>query len=528
MSEIEAGLRERLTRAGLRLLERFGDDDNITGVGVGFRRRGGKTTDEPVVTVMVKKKRRSSLISRRRLIPATIEVDGAVCATDVVQAQAVLMSADDTVPRIPDMVRPLQFGCGVSNASDARPDAGTLGAFVKDNTDGSINILSANHVLADNNTAPSRDPVYQPASLDDSSNYRVATLKRFVPIVGGATAVDAAMAEVNSGVRILGSYGGVELSAPTENRLATGMIVAGDGFGNVWLTRMSTTLAQLDATLLPDRVPGANVESTPPALYSKLEKVGRTTGKTVGRVLGTGQSVDVDVPGQGIVTYTDLIWTQWLGWFGDSGSMVIRRDRGGQGDALDGDELDSRDNIASLIRGEFDPCEVLTAIQYAYDVPITDDEALSDDVRDRFMSQSDTGRFLITLTYLNTELVRDRLEPEQRPEYRAYMQALYDEYQPVIAEIMTNPSSTRVITQADGETYQNLCTALGQSGVLTPTESRIAYDLADTHSVMEGMNRSQVIEYMNTATCFSSIRDAAIAMRSLELWGEARTMDALG
>ncbi len=527
MSAMDTGVRERLMQAGQRLLDRFGDDDNITGVGVGFRRRGGKATDEPVVTVMVKKKRRPSLISRRRLIPATIDVGGTACPTDVIQAQAVLMSADDTVPRIPDMFRPLQFGCGVSNASDARPDAGTLGAFVKDNTDGTINILSANHVLADNNAAPSRDPVYQPASLDDSSNYRVATLKRFVPIVGGATAVDAAMAQLNTGVRTLSTYGGVELGAPTANRPATGMIVAGDGFGNVWLTRMSTTLAQLDATLMPDTVPGANVETTAPALYSKLEKVGRTTGKTVGRVLGTGQTVNVDVPGQGIVRYTDLIWTQWLGWFGDSGSMVIRRDRGAQGDVLDGDELDSRDNISALIRGEFDPCEVLTAIQYAYDVPITDDEALSDDVRDRFMSHSDTGRFLITLTYLNTQLVENRLEPEQRPEYRAYMQSLYDEYQPVISDVMANPSSTRVITQADGEAYQSLCTALGQSGVLTARESRIAYDLANQHQAMQGMNRTQVIAYMNTAYCLNSIRGAATSMGSLELWGEARTMDAL-
>lgn len=526
MSAMDAGLRERLMQAGQRLLERFGHDDNITGVAVGYRHRGGKKTDEPVVTVMVKKKRRPSLVSRLRLIPAEIDVDGIACPTDVIQAQAMLMSADSTTPRIPDMYRPLQFGVGVSNFSDARPDAGTLGAFVKDNTDGTIGFLTANHVIADNNTAPARDPIFQPASLDDPSNYRVATLKRFVPIVGGATAVDAAIAEIDSRIRVNGTFGGAELSAPSRNRLAVGMIVAGDGFGNVWLTRMSTTLTALNVRLMPDNV-GVNVESTAPPVGTKLEKVGRTTGKTVGRVLGTGKTIDVNVPGQGIVRYTDLIWTQWLGWNGDSGAMVIRRDIGGQGDPLDGDERDSRDYIATLIRGRFDPCEVLTSMQLAYDVPITRDQALSDDVRDNFMSQSETGRFLITLTYLNTSLVRTRLAPTQTPQSRAYMQALYNSYQPVITDVMANPSSTRVITQQDGQTYQSLCTQLGTTGVLTSGESRLAYDLAQTHQVMQGMNRGQVIDYMNTSYCLNSIRTTAQGMPSLTLWGTPRTFDAV-
>lgn len=526
MSALDPSVRERLTRAAQRILEQYGHDDNITGVAVGHRRRGGKATDEAVVTVMVRKKRRLSLVSRHRLIPASIDIDGVACPTDVLQAQAVLLSADDTPPRIPDMYRPLQFGVGISNASDARPDAGTIGAFVRDNTDGTIGILSANHVIADNNAAPRSDAIFQPASLDDPSNYRIGTLKRFVPIVGGATAVDAAIAEVDSRIRVNSNFSGAELSAPTTNRPAIGMVVAGDGYGNVWLTRMSTTLTQLNATLKPDNV-GANVETTVPPVGTKLEKVGRTTGKTVGRVLATGQSITVDVPGQGPVRYTDLIWTQWLGWNGDSGAMVIRRDRGAQGDPLDGDERDSRDYIASLIRDLFDPCEVLEAMQLAYDVPITRDEALSDDVRDRFMAQSETGRFLITLTYLNTQLVRTRLEPEQTPQTKASMQAYYDEYQPVIADVMANPSSTRVITEADGQTYQRLCAQLSSTGVLTQSESSIASNLANTHQAMLGMNRSQVIDYMNTAYCLNSIRTAATQMGSLDLWGDARTLDAV-
>jgi hypothetical protein len=141
------------------------------------------------------------------------------------------------------------------------------------------------------------------------------------------------------------------------------------------------------------------------------------------------------------------------------------------------------------------------------------------------MSQSDTGRFLITLTYLNTQLIRDRLAEEQRPEHRAYVQSLYDEYQPVVTDVMTNPSSTRVLTQEDGMAYQQLCLALEQSGVITSQECSIALSLANMHTGMLGMNRAQVIDYMNTTYCLDSVRNAAMAMDSVQLWGEARTFD---
>ena len=524
MSAMNPTVRERLTRAGQRLLERFGHDDNVTGVAVGFRRRGGKATDEPVVTVMLKKKRRPSLVSRQRLIPATVDVDGVACPTDVIQAQAVLMSADSTPPELPDMFRPLQFGCGISNFSDARPDAGTLGAFVKDNTDGTIGILTANHVIADNNAAPLNDPVFQPASLDDPSNYRVARLKRFVPIVGGATAVDAAIAQLESTMRTTRGYGGVEMPAPSESRKALGMLVAGDGFGNVWLTRMSTTLTQLNARLMPDDVP--NVQTGNPGLYSKIEKVGRTTGYTSGRVHGIGQTVEVDVPGQGIVRYTDLIWSQWLGWNGDSGSMVI--EKGPASLPEDGYDVTSREKISRLIRGRFDPCEVLTAIQYAYDVPIEDDEALSDDVRDNFMSQSDVGRYLITLTYLNTTLVNSRLSRPQSARDQAYAQTLYDHYQPLISDLMANPNSTTVVTQQDGDTYNDLLTALQQSGVLTANERNAAYTLGQQNQAVVGMNRTQMINYMNQAGTLATFRNAVQQMPSLRQFGPARVMSDIG
>lgn len=527
MSAMEARVRALLARAGERVLELFRDDENVTGVGVGYRRRGGKVTAEPVVAVMVRKKRRPGLVSRRRMIPAWIDVEGVMCPTDVVQAQAVLMTADGYPGRNTERYRGLQFGCGVSNFSDARPDAGTLGAFVRDNTDGTTGILSANHVIADNNRAPRSDPIYQPAALDrneeeEAAETVIGRLKRWVTITGGATAVDAAIAQIETGIRINRDYRGIELDPPSERRPAIGMLVAGDGFGNVWITSMATTLRELNATLLPEM---RNVEASAPAQWTKLEKVGRTTAYTAGRVHATGQTINVEVPGVGVVAYTGLIKSQWLGWSGDSGAMVIRH--GNQEATLEPYELESQQRISALIRGTFNTCEVLPAIQYAFNVPITEDEALSDDVRDEFMAQTETGRFLITLCYLNTTLVDRRLETRQSAENQAYTQALYEYYQPVITELMANPRSTTTITEFDGENYFELLNALQSGGVLTSEERTAAYNLGRTwERTVLGMNRTQLMEFMNTTSCLASVRSTSLEMRSLTQHGPARVMGA--
>ncbi len=531
MTTMDSRVQALLARAGERILERFGHDDNITGVGVGFRRRGGKVLDEPVVAVMVRKKRRPGLVSRRRMIPAAIDVDGAVCPTDVVQAQAVLMNADGFPGALPEKYRGLRFGCGVSNLHDARPDAGTLGAIVRDNTDGTTGILSANHVIADNNSAPINDPIYQPAELDwtreeEAGTTTIGRLKRFVRIAGGATAVDAAIAQVESTIRVERNYRGVELEPPSERRPAIGMIVAGDGFGNVWLTSMATTLRELNVTLLPATEPaGRNVGSTP-SVGTRLEKVGRSTSFTAGRVHKTEDRIRVEVPGVGLIEYTGLIKSQWLGWNGDSGAMVIRRERQEEEIELEPLERESQARIQALIRDVFETCEVLPAIQYAYEVPITEVEALSDQIRDNFMAQSETGRFLITLCYLNTTLVRSRLERRQSREEQAYASSLYRTYKPIIEGVMAE--SGRELTQADRENYFELLVHLRSSGVLREEEYWAAYELGRTHEErVRFMRRPEVTRYMNEWSVLVSVREATLSgMRSLTQQGPPRVLGA--
>ncbi len=294
MGTMDSGVGARLARAAERIFELLKHDDNVTGATVGFRRRGGKLTEEPVVTVMVRKKRRPALVSRRRMIPAGIDVDGTLCPTDVVQAQAVLMNAGGYPGENILKFRGIRWGSSTSNLADATADAGTITAIVRDTTDGTTGILSANHVIADSNEAPRNDPIYQPGELDwteeeEAGTTTIGRLKRWITIAGGATAVDGAIAQLEEGVRVNRNYDGVELRPPgtrdpnyperyPEIRPAIGMIVAGDGYGNVWLTSMARTLEELRVSLLPE---SARVEATAPTPGSVIEKVGRTTAYTV-------------------------------------------------------------------------------------------------------------------------------------------------------------------------------------------------------------------------------------------------------
>ncbi len=178
--------------------------------------------------------------------------------------------------------RPLIAGASVGHVAIT---AGTLGAFVT-TADGELAILSNNHVLADENRAEIGDAVIQPADLDDGTQPDdvVAQLTEYVPIAPGAiNRVDAAVATVVDGVAVdpVGTLGAL-----------------GDGI-----------VAPQDA----DRV----------------EKLGRTTGRTTGRVSAFNvRSVIVEYEVSATVRFDGQIEIEAedrsefsLG--GDSGSLIV-------------------------------------------------------------------------------------------------------------------------------------------------------------------------------------------------------------
>ena len=184
-------------------------------------------------------------------------------------------------------VRPLRPGLSVAHPAVT---AGTLGGFV--HTSSGPAILSNNHVLAASDAASVGDPVLQPGPADGGgSDDRVATLTAFERFRAGvANLVDAAVATVDADVDIdPGDVPGGPLTGPVP------------------------AAPEID----PDEA---------------VEKVGRTTGHTRGRI--TAVEVDaVAVQYDEVVhRFDDQIEIEGLtGAFsagGDSGSVIWRsRDR---------------------------------------------------------------------------------------------------------------------------------------------------------------------------------------------------------
>ncbi|ACQ82175.1 conserved hypothetical protein [Beutenbergia cavernae DSM 12333] len=179
-------------------------------------------------------------------------------------------------------VRPLRPGLSIAHVDVT---AGTLGAFVT--YDGARHVLSNHHVLVGSSGQPG-DAVLQPGPFDGGSDPadRIGALAHLVPLVAGEEAeVDAALASLDAPDDVDPAYPGGTLTGTSE-------VEGGEG----------------------------------------VEKIGRTTGVTRGRVtaievddllvdygegLGTlSFSGQIEVEGEGEESFSDG---------GDSGSLVYLR-----------------------------------------------------------------------------------------------------------------------------------------------------------------------------------------------------------
>jgi hypothetical protein len=180
-------------------------------------------------------------------------------------------------------VRPLRPGLSLAHPSVT---AGTLGGFVR--LGGRPAVLSNSHVLAAGGAAAAGDPVLQPGPYDGGTPAdRMGALAAFAPFVGGrSNLVDAAVAVLDAGVDV------------TPWDLPGGPLTAAV-------------------------VAAADVDLDDP-----VEKIGRTTGHTRGRITAVevdGVAVQYD---DGVHTFDDQIEVEGLtGAFsagGDSGSVIWR------------------------------------------------------------------------------------------------------------------------------------------------------------------------------------------------------------
>ncbi len=225
-------------------------------------------------------------------IRVAAEADAEILLTgldDVVRSEVdvrvtgpILAQSSPPPGRLQRRTRPLVPGLSVGHPAVS---AGTLGGFVR--LGGRLAVLSNSHVLAAAGAGDVGDAVLQPGPADGGTPAdRVATLAAAVPFAARANRVDAAVATVDDGV-------------------------AAD----------------------PGAVPGGPLGTTVPDGYEvepdeEVEKIGRTTGHTRGRITAVevdGVAVQYD---DGVHVFDDQIEIEGLsGAFsagGDSGSVIWR------------------------------------------------------------------------------------------------------------------------------------------------------------------------------------------------------------
>lgn len=183
--------------------------ENVLGVSVGNKNKDGIETDNPCLTVYVASKVDSGLLKKDNLIPKKIrEFDTDVIETGVIQAggeqkgvNPISQEEAAGIQTLRNRVRPVEGGYSVGHV---KITAGTYATAVTDNSPfpgipQRYYVLSNNHVLANSNDARIGDPILQPGPFDGGSAPAdiIARLSRFVPIKfdGSCNFVDAAIAE---------------------------------------------------------------------------------------------------------------------------------------------------------------------------------------------------------------------------------------------------------------------------------------------------------------------------------------------
>ena len=271
---------------------------NVNGLGVGVKWKNGIPTGEPALIVFVTQKLPKNELRRQDIIPPKL----ADMQTDVLSIGQPIAgggpSQQMSSQTLAERIRPVEGGYSVGHKDIT---AGTVGTCVYDILpEGTVSppktgigkprkyyILSNNHVLAKCNEASIGDPILQPGSYDGGTypDDKIATLSRYIHIHFGPVPhprlrniVDAAVAE--------GEFHDLDRE------------IYWIGYVRGWRTRDNVEVGTL------------------------VQKTGRTTNYTIGRITAVSGTVDVSYGAHGVARFYDQIITTCMSAGGDSGSLV--------------------------------------------------------------------------------------------------------------------------------------------------------------------------------------------------------------
>jgi hypothetical protein len=507
-----------LEQARERIFQAHRRDPHFTGCAVGLRRRDGGQTDEPVVIAMVTKKLPAGALSRSRLLPRAVEAGGRNWGVDVVEAGPLTlasrrggaMARPGLKEPLTGKFRPLVQGCVVSDLTGPQVTSGTLGCLVRDTSDQTICILGSNDVLAQDGLVPTGTDVIQPGLLDGGGpGDEVATLKRYVPLtVTGTNYVDAAIAQLNDGISYSQDVADSLMKPISAAHPAVGMCVASDQLGlNCFLAPMETAVSALGVELLPATAGSSCIVAAEVGMH--IEKVGPESGYSSSQVVALAAQVKVvDVSGQTIV-FGNMIWTQGFMLPGDNAAVACQ---GGNG--------------RTFVSPPPSPCPLLDSVGQYLNLPLTNDNHLTSEIKTQFLAQSLVGNLIIGLIYNNSQKAIDRVKGQQAPaEEQEVAEYYYKKYLPLAKSAIADPGSTKlVVTKGNLDDFQFILSGL-QGGVGIPALiTRAEYKVLETiyKDVVvqtKGMDFEQAVAYMNEVAVYEKVVSELAKIPAISLTG---------
>ena len=331
---------------------------NMVGMGVGVKWKNGLPTGEPALLALVSHKIARDELREADLVPPM----WAGMQTDVLEigypfaGQASPQFKTELIPgtngmaggyRLSETIEPLETGVelltkrlrpakGGYSVGHFNITAGTIATCVYDLLPGGSSnppahgigipsryyILSNNHVLANSNNANIGDSILQPGPFDGGVDPtdRIARLSRFIPITldppvprnQHQNLVDAAIAEG-------------EFQDLNREIYWTGHVRG-------WRRKQNVTVGTI------------------------VQKTGRTTNYTIGRITAVNATVDVGFGSGRVARFRDQIITTNISAGGDSGSLVLTLDQVAIGLLFAGSSVativNQIENVRSLLRVE--------------------------------------------------------------------------------------------------------------------------------------------------------------------------------
>jgi hypothetical protein len=243
--------------------------------------------DQPTVRVFVEDAADARIPKKLDEVPVEVVVTGKIYALKPGDKPAT--SRVNPAARFP---RPVPIGVSTGHPNIT---AGTISCRVKD-ASGNVYALSNNHIYANENLASTGDNVLQPGPYDGGKNPQdaIGTLSVFVPIVFYNTANPPKPIPTNT----------IDAAIALSSTANLGNATPSNGYGKPKSTTASASVGM------------------------QVQKYGRTTALTQGRIYATNATVDVTYD-HGVARFVGqiIITPGNFSAGGDSGSLIVKKDR---------------------------------------------------------------------------------------------------------------------------------------------------------------------------------------------------------